>query len=286
MCTNHSDDFDPFEGLDDDLEGAATVAPKEKTRYACEHCGGSGKWSRGFNSRGESKCFACNGKGYFATSRAARSKARAARQNRKVKRQQAIEAEAVKFAEENAELVRALVDLSGWNSFAQELLAKLAKYGSLTPGQIAAAERMIKKVAENRAKRAAERKADEITVDLSAIRAMFDRAIESGLKRPTYRAEGLIISRAPDHGRNAGSLYVKAGGEYQGKIDPENVYRPAYAAAKETKTALETIAANPAEAAVRYGRETGSCSCCGRTLTDPNSIEAGIGPICAGKYGF
>jgi ribosomal protein L3 len=28
------------------------------------------------------------------------------------------------------------------------------------------------------------------------------------------------------------------------------------------------------------------CSCCGRALTDPTSIEFGIGPICRGKYGY
>lgn len=33
-----------------------------------------------------------------------------------------------------------------------------------------------------------------------------------------------------------------------------------------------------------YGRRTGVCGCCGRTLTDPKSIAAGIGPICASRY--
>jgi hypothetical protein len=37
---------------------------------------------------------------------------------------------------------------------------------------------------------------------------------------------------------------------------------------------------------VRYGRATGNCSCCGRELTDPASIAAGIGPVCAEKYGW
>ena len=35
------------------------------------------------------------------------------------------------------------------------------------------------------------------------------------------------------------------------------------------------------ETAKRYGRETGQCCCCARTLTNPDSIAAGIGPICA-----
>jgi hypothetical protein len=49
---------------------------------------------------------------------------------------------------------------------------------------------------------------------------------------------------------------------------------------------LEKIAANPKEAAIEYGRQIGRCSICNRTLTDENSIAAGIGPICAGKRGW
>lgn len=33
-----------------------------------------------------------------------------------------------------------------------------------------------------------------------------------------------------------------------------------------------------------YGAENGVCCRCGATLTNPDSIEAGIGPICAGKF--
>ena len=32
------------------------------------------------------------------------------------------------------------------------------------------------------------------------------------------------------------------------------------------------------------GRTTGVCQCCGRELTDPQSIEQGIGPICAQNF--
>jgi hypothetical protein len=34
------------------------------------------------------------------------------------------------------------------------------------------------------------------------------------------------------------------------------------------------------EQAAEYGRRTGTCMICNRTLTDPKSIAAGIGPIC------
>ena len=37
------------------------------------------------------------------------------------------------------------------------------------------------------------------------------------------------------------------------------------------------------EQAKNYGALYGTCIVCGRTLTDERSIEAGIGPVCAGK---
>lgn len=37
------------------------------------------------------------------------------------------------------------------------------------------------------------------------------------------------------------------------------------------------------ERAREYGRLYGRCMLCGRKLTDPSSIEAGIGPVCASK---
>lgn len=43
------------------------------------------------------------------------------------------------------------------------------------------------------------------------------------------------------------------------------------------------VAVTPLEASKLYGRTIGKCGKCHRTLTDPDSIAAGIGPICAGK---
>lgn len=37
------------------------------------------------------------------------------------------------------------------------------------------------------------------------------------------------------------------------------------------------------EASLRYGRELGHCGVCGRELTNEDSRELGIGPVCAGK---
>lgn len=38
------------------------------------------------------------------------------------------------------------------------------------------------------------------------------------------------------------------------------------------------------EDAAEFGKRTGTCCNCGRTLTNPDSIDAGIGPICAQKF--
>jgi hypothetical protein len=38
------------------------------------------------------------------------------------------------------------------------------------------------------------------------------------------------------------------------------------------------------EEAAAFGRETGWCVVCGTELTDPDSIAAGIGPVCATKF--
>lgn len=38
------------------------------------------------------------------------------------------------------------------------------------------------------------------------------------------------------------------------------------------------------EQAKEFGHEHGWCAICGRTLSDPKSVEAGIGPVCAKKF--
>lgn len=47
-------------------------------------------------------------------------------------------------------------------------------------------------------------------------------------------------------------------------------------------TALET---NPLVAAKNFGLLSGICCSCGRDLTAEDSVAAGIGPICATKFG-
>ena len=94
-----------------------------------------------------------------------------------------------------------------------------------------------------------------------------------------------MISRAPDNGANAGALYVKVDGEYAGKVK-EGKWFGIRTAPEGIINKLQEIAANPLESAVAYGRKTGNCACCGRELTRHDSIERGIGPICAERFGL
>jgi hypothetical protein len=122
-------------------------------------------------------------------------------------------------------------------------------------------------------------------ISVAQIEAAFSAARANGIKTPKLRLDSFTFSRAPDHGRNAGSLYVKQGGEYLGKVTGGK-FAPTMACDAATAANVVAVAADPANAAKAYGMRTGSCSCCGRELTNGLSVELGIGPICRDKFGW
>ena len=256
----------------------------EREKFPCVPCAGTGRWSGGYNQHGESKCFACKGKGFFMSSEHDRRKARQKRAESKSNKLAAAQAA---LTEEHPTLMSDLRGMTEWNSFASSLVEQFNTRGFLSENQVNAAYKMIAKTAATKKAKAKAREDAAVEVDLSPIKVMFDGAFEKGHRRPTYRALGLIISRAPDHGRNAGSLYVKTDGdEYQGKITAENKFYAVNSADAATGESLKVIADDPTDAAIKYGRLTGNCACCGRTLTNKLSIERGIGPICANNMGL
>lgn len=48
---------------------------------------------------------------------------------------------------------------------------------------------------------------------------------------------------------------------------------------------LDAIMEDPETAMIMYGMKLGVCGVCGKTLTNPDSIANGIGPICMNKMG-
>jgi len=174
------------------------------------------------------------------------------------------------------EIMVGLKGMTEWNSFAHSLVTQYQRKGDLSEKQWDAAERMIRKVDAT-----AQRKATmQRSVDVSRIKNLLDSA---KVKRPVFRAAELAFSLAPPHGKNAGAVYVKRGPDYQGKI-VGSMFVPAASCATDTPDNVVAVARDPRGEAVKHGKLTGVCSCCGRQLTDPISIEMGIGPICASNW--
>lgn len=133
---------------------------------------------------------------------------------------------------------------------------------------------------------AAGRAPEGAAINVIAIATAFAAAHASKIKSPKLRLEGFVFSRAPDHGANAGSIYVKAtDGEYLGKVT-DGRFRAVRTCDDPTSARVIEAAADPHKAAKAYGLKTGSCSCCGRELTNKESIDLGIGPICKEKFGW
>lgn len=276
---------DYFESLlsDGPAKKAEPTAPtpiKPEHQHPCFECNGTGLYKGVRVHQEKQHCFACKGKGYFKRSHADRQKAR---QQTAARKQSRLEEAQAAFCEANEGLIEKLREIAGWHQFAASMIENFNKWGSLTNRQVAAAWASITKVEAKRAEREAERASKAGDVGVENIETLFKTAKGNGLKRPKFVTDRLVISPAPETGANAGALYVKCDGAYAGKIVSGKL-QPVRSAPADILTLVREIAEAPLESAKRYGRATGICCCCGRTLTDPASIEAGIGPICQGKW--
>ncbi|MDX1532600.1 MAG: DUF6011 domain-containing protein [Nitrosopumilaceae archaeon] len=281
--------FECFSDLSVSDEQLEKYTRESKSKYSktekfpCTACGGTGHYRGVRVYQEKSHCFSCKGKGYFLTSPDARAKAKAKRDEKKsakkakedAARKERIEA----FKAEHRELMDFLIENMDWNGFFNSLVQNMVEHGNLTEGQLNAAYKSMEKI---KAKREA-KDDNRLVVDLSKLNEIFKNASEN-LKKPVLRFEDIVVSKAPDHGRNAGFLYVKFKGEYAGKINPEGKFFKIGGTPEEVESQLIEFCKAPMEAAIKYGRKTGSCACCGRELTNKDSIELGIGPICAENW--
>jgi hypothetical protein len=289
-----------FDDIDvDPREFAGKATKVEPKMFPCISCAGTGKFL--FRNGNIGDCFACQGSGKRKATAAEQRNRKEGARKAKITREQNIRNGIMAFQEEHGELHKWLSKNSDWNTFAASLLDQLTERGKLSDKQIAAAERMVAKTEE---KRAEKRKANEKDVgDVEAIKEMFDRALENGLKRRALVAAKLIrdengvpvldedgkaqldgdntIKMTPARAPRT-EIWVKLNGEFMGGIkDGKFSGRNAPEwLAKE----LALIAANPSDEARFFGQATGTCCMCSRELTNKASIDAGIGPICASKW--
>lgn len=264
-------------------QAAAPILFKEP----CKKCKGSGRWVGGFVNTTIRSCFACNGRGFheFKTSGTQRAAARESAAKRKAAEVVTAANNADAWKAANPAAAAWLASNSG--NFAASLSQSLTKYGSLTDNQLAAVLRCA--AADIDRKAAAEQRAAAApTLEIGKIEEAFQTAKDKGIKRPKMRLDTFVFSPAPESGKNAGAIYVKAKdeeGTYLGKIMAGKFLR-SRDCDQERESAVLAAAADPESAAVAYGRRFGACSLCGRTLTVGESIDRGIGPICAETFGF
>lgn len=263
------------------------VELEKKTEFVepCKKCHGSGVF-RTWGGRSLT-CFTCKGKKTktFSTSpqqRASASESATVRKERKAVSNWAA------FVIAEPDVARWILNSQSFD-FAASMLEAVKKYGALTEGQLRASLKCIAANEERAARKEREALARAVVVeaapvlDAAPLEAAFARAQEAGLKSPKLRVAEFKISVAPVGGRNAGALYVKCKGEYIGKVQAGKFVK-AFTCDVETEKRFLCIAVDPQAAAVAHGRATGQCAVCGLTLTNKESIERGIGPICAGKF--
>lgn len=134
---------------------------------------------------------------------------------------------------------------------------------------------------------------EKITQDVSNILGSLVQANTQGVKRPVLRLRSesgaKVNIKYMTKGRNTGGAWVTVNGELMGKIDDQGQF-DCYEKDEESKSEwmswMSEVNSDVHSAMAQYGKETGSCGCCGRTLTDPISVRLGIGPICLDRYGL
>jgi hypothetical protein len=284
-----SGEFDHLPDTLDEIFDAPTKAPVvpangyQSPRHIerCQKCRGTGQFT-GWSGRSFGPCFACKGKGQkeFATSSAQRAQAKTQRVARETNRQ-VENVEAFKAAQPE---IFAWIQSSGDFPFAIAMLQAVGKYGALTDNQLAACQRCVDGRKKAQEARTASVAAAPV-VDVTKIETALSTARANGLKNPKIRVSGFKFSAASPTSANPGAIYVKEGSEYLGKIVGGKVLVVG-SCGTERRDAIVAICVDPKAAAIAHGRMTGSCSCCGRELIDPVSIEKGIGPICEEKFGW
>lgn len=248
----------------------ASQATTARYEEKCKKCRGSGNFVS-YTGRIVGPCFTCKGTGVrqFRTSPETRQANRDRAQARKQAKADQQAADVQAWLDANPE--RAAFLQQDWE-FPRSLREGLHKWGSLTDNQIAAIDRCLAKQAD----KAAARKSQVSDLDLSEVPAGL-YAVPGGDTRLKVRID------KPTRGKWAGWVFVKDGAEY-GSGTRYGSQRPGENYGGQIVDQLRAIASDPLEASKAYGRLVGVCGVCGRKLENEDSVAAGIGPVCAGKF--
>lgn len=127
---------------------------------------------------------------------------------------------------------------------------------------------------------------DLISITKTSAEASF--AISRLTQRPvktTVHADGLIVGEG--HYLQVDTVYVVVKSQsnrlYAKRLVSTTTGRASWEYAPNALRHLRNADRLTLEDAKAMGTRLGVCVVCGRTLTDPDSVERGIGPVCAGK---
>ena len=171
------------------------------------------------------------------------------------------------------------------STFAADLAAK---FNRLSEKQYAWAHKLAVDSVDR--EKESQQQDDSQEAQFAGLFAPFMAARAKGARRLTMRFSDAILKL----NKSGDAIWVLSATEkvegdyglqpkYLGKVTPSRMDSRIPDGVKET---LVAAAADPLSAAIRYGKETGFCSCCGRELTNKESIRLGIGPICREKFGM
>jgi hypothetical protein len=116
---------------------------------------------------------------------------------------------------------------------------------------------------------------------LKLVNTMYN-AVQNNVRKLQVRLPGITLSTV-NKGANIGCVYVYENNQYVAKITTSGVLMGNVS--DDVKNLLEDANDNLLQLAKIYGHESGSCSICGRKLDNPLSVQMGIGPICAKRFG-
>ena len=270
------------------VDNAQKAKPTPKKKHPCVRCGGTGNYKGVRVHQSRSDCFTCKGKGYFLSSQEDRQKAKA---NRLQKKEEQKIANRRSFQKQYPEVYQYILEKAQEsNEFFLSLRDAVLKYGDLTEKQHQAVVNSIAREADYLDKKKEEAK-PKAKVDLAGIRKPLTSAKETKLVKPVLRTideeseKVFIFSLAKPDSKNPNFVYVKEDGKYLGKISLDGEFF-GWNTPKASVEALIRVSEDVSNATIKYGRKTGQCGCCGRGLTKEISILAGVGPVCADKYGI
>lgn len=185
-------------------------------------------------------------------------------------------------------------------AFAKSLCSKVIKYKGGSPKQEFWVEKLAAKIAKPEGD-AVEKAPEPIKVaQFGGVYALF-KAAKQHLKFPKINlqlADGspvqLYLSGPKSKKPNVvnvtnGAKYGWSNNVWYGRVLEDGMMETgkiAPANFEEVKLLLKKLAAQPAQVAAEYGKLTGKCCFCNKTLSDEKSTAAGYGPVCAKKFGL